>query len=57
MEMHSGIRTDEEDELTREVKKAEFKIKDKKVVVIDGIPREIWKYGGEELEELVDLRY
>lgn len=34
-----------------EVKTVIVKLKDKKAVEVDGIPAEVWKYGGQEVEE------
>lgn len=47
-----GREEEREMELTKEeVKKVIVKLKDKKAVEVDGIPAEVWKYGGQEVEE------
>lgn len=43
---------DEEEEISvGEIKKMMKKIKDGKAAGIDGVPAEVWKYGGEKMEE------
>ncbi|XP_011645409.1 uncharacterized protein LOC105432342 [Pogonomyrmex barbatus] len=45
---------DQEERLIRKEMKEIFRgMKDKKVVGIDGVPAEVWKYGGEQMEEWV----
>lgn len=45
-----GQRDKEEEIDRREVRKVLGRMKDGKASGIDGIPREVWRYGGEELE-------
>jgi len=49
-----GRRGDKEEEITREEVRVAVKgLKEGKAAGGDGLPREVWKYGGERLEEYV----
>lgn len=51
------FREDEEEEIEREeLRRVIRKLKDRKALGGNGIPNEVWKYGGEEVEEwILDL--
>lgn len=47
-----GRRVEGEAELDRaEINRAIRRLKEGKVMGVDGIPNEVWKYGGEEMKE------
>ncbi|KAL6419709.1 hypothetical protein ACFW04_013673 [Cataglyphis niger] len=49
-----GGRIDEEESISRsEIKAVNGRLKDNKAVGTDGIPAEVWKYGGENMEEWI----
>ncbi|KAL6433514.1 hypothetical protein ACFW04_006544 [Cataglyphis niger] len=49
-----GFRIDEEESISRsEIRAVIGRLKDNKAVGTDGIPAEVWKYGGENMEEWI----
>ncbi|KAL6421353.1 hypothetical protein ACFW04_014690 [Cataglyphis niger] len=49
-----GFRIDEEESISRsEIRAVIGRLKDNKAVGVDGIPAEVWKYGGENVEEWI----